>query len=176
MAQEPLTFMEQMVSVEYKVRASPLAIEYAEKLKEGRITGHKCPQCGLVQTPPTGFCAICVIPTNSKDHEVEIGDRGTVTSFTIVNPIQYRGQEERDVNALASILLDGASGAIGQQRIEEIPLDEVRMGLRVEAVWLPREERKGGAGARGMMQSAIRHWRPSGEPDTPLENFSEHII
>ena len=66
MAEEPLTFMEQMVSVEYKVRASPLAIEYAEKLKEGRITGHKCPQCGLVQTPPTGFCAICVIPTNSN--------------------------------------------------------------------------------------------------------------
>ncbi len=176
MAEEPLKFMEQMVSLEYKVRASPLAVEYAQRLREGRITGHKCPQCDLVQTPPTGFCSLCVIPTNSKEHEVDIADRGTVASFTVVDPIQYRGQEERDVYVLASILLDGSSGAIGMQRIGEVPPDDVRIGLRVEAVWLPEEERKGGAGARGSLESAIQCWRPSGEPDAPLENFSQHIL
>ena len=176
MAEEPLVFMEQVVSLEYKVRASPLAIEYAEKLQDGRITGHKCPQCGLVQTPPTGFCSLCVIPTSTEEHEVDIADRGTVTSFTIVDPIQYRGQEERGVYVLASILLDRSSGATGMQRIEEIPPDEVRIGLRIEAVWLPKDERKGGAGARGTLDSAIRYWRPSGEPDAALENFSEYIL
>ena len=178
MAEEPLKFVEQVVSLEYKVRASPLALEYAENLRKGQITGHKCPQCGLVQTPPAGFCSICVIPTNSDEHGVEIADRGTLTSFTIVDPIQYRGQQERDVYALASVLLDGADGATGQQRIKDVPLDEIRMGMRVEAVWLREEERKSADGGRGRagMASAISHWRPSGEPDTPLEEFAEHII
>ena len=177
MAGEPITSMEQMVSLEYEIRPSPLAVEYGEKLRQGRITGHRCPQCGLVQTPPTGFCSICVLPTSSEEHEVELADRGTVTSFTIVDPIQYRGQKEREVYALASILLDGASGAIGQQRIAELPLDEVRMGMRVEAVWIPDEERSVGENPwGGSMAGAIRHWRPSGEPDTPLEEFAEHII
>lgn len=172
---EPVTTMQQVVSLEYKVRASPLAIEYAEKLRRGRITGHKCPECGRVATPPAGFCSLCVVPTGPED-EVDLADRGTVTSFTIVDPIQYRGQQEREVYALASILLDGASGTVGQQRIEEVPLDQVRMGMRVEAVWLPEAERSAAAGPRAGLAIAIRHWRPSGEPDTPLEAFAEHII
>ncbi|MEE8580107.1 MAG: Zn-ribbon domain-containing OB-fold protein [Myxococcota bacterium] len=173
--EEPVRFMQQMVVLEYKHRSSPLAAEYTRKLKRGQITGHKCPECGLVYAPPTGFCSICVVLTNSKDHEVEVADRGTVTAFTIVDPIQYRGQEEHEVYALASILLDGASGTIGQQRIEEIPTDQVRMGMRVEAVWLPEAERKAGDPRAGLAGS-IRYWRPSSEPDTPLEEFAEHII
>ena len=61
MAGEPITSMEQMVSLEYEIRPSPLAVEYGEKLRQGRITGHRCPQCELVQTPPTGFCSICAM-------------------------------------------------------------------------------------------------------------------
>ena len=178
MASEPVKFMEQMVSLEYKVRASPLGKAYAERLRQGKITGHKCPQCGLVQTPPSGFCAICVVPTSYEEHGVELADRGTITSFTVVAPIQYRGQQERDRYATASILLDGADGTTGGQRIEEIPLDEIRMGMRVEAVWVPEAERGAGEGGRGRatMGGAISHWRPTGEPDTPLEKFAEHIL
>ncbi|MCZ6783861.1 MAG: Zn-ribbon domain-containing OB-fold protein [Proteobacteria bacterium] len=174
MADEPVTTMEQMVSLEYKIHSTPLQRSYGRALREGRITGHKCPECSLVYSPPTGFCSLCVVPT-SEQHEVEIADRGTITSFTIVDPIQYRGQEEREVYALASILLDGASGSIGQQRIGDVAPDEVRMGMRVEAAWLPEEERKGGA-AQAALGGAIRHWRPNGEPDRPLEEFAEHII
>ena len=173
---EPLDFMQQMVSLEYKLRASPVAVDFARKLCAGTITGHACPECGLVYTPPSGFCSICVVPTNARDHEVEISDRGTVTAFTIVDPIQYQGQTEREVYAIASILLDGASGTIGQQRLGDVELDQVRMGMRVAAVWLPEEKRKGSAAIRAGLAGAIQHWRPADEPDIALEEFSEHII
>ncbi len=174
MAEEPVRFMQQVVSLEYKFRASPILLEYSEALRQGRITGHRCPECGLVYVPPTGFCALCVVPTNARDHVVEVQDRGIITSFTVVDPVQYRGQKEREVYAEASLLLDGASGAMGQQRIAEIPLDQVRMGMRVEAVWLSKDERK--FDPRGGLTGAIRHWKPTGEPDAPLGDFSEHII
>ena len=172
---EPVTFMKQMVSLEYKIRPTALQLDYGRKLRRGLIVGHRCPECALVYSPPTGFCSICVVPTAAAD-EVELADRGTVTAFTIVDPIQYRGQQEREVYALASILLDGASGTLGQQRLGEVPLEDVRMGMRVQADWLPESERKGGGFQQGGLGGAIRHWKPSGEPDTPLEDFAEHII
>ena len=66
--------------------------------------------------PPKGYCPMCVVETTEKD-VVEIADNGTVASFTVITPIQYRGQEEKDEYVLANILLDGASGTVGQQRI-----------------------------------------------------------
>ena len=50
------------------------------------------------------------------------------------------------------------------------------MGMRVEAVWLPEEKRKDSAAMGAGLASAIHHWRPVDEPDTPLEEFAEHII
>ena len=173
---EPVSFMQQMVSLEYKLRASPVAVDFARRLCAGTITGHACPECGLVYTPPSGFCSLCVVPTNGREHEVEISDRGTVTAFTVVDPIQYPGQKEHGVYAVASIILDGASGTIGQQRLGDVDLDRVRMGMRVEAVWLPEEKRKDSAAMGAGLASAIHHWRPVDEPDTPLEEFAEHII
>ena len=175
MASEPVQFMQQVVSLEYKFIASPIMLEFGAALHEQRIIGHRCPACDLVYVPPTGFCAICVVPTNTQDHGVDVSDRGLVTSFTVVDPIQYRGQEEKGVYVLASILLDGASGTMGQQRIEGVDPGDVRMGTRIKAVWFAGDERKG-FNPRAPLGGAIKHWSPSGEPDAPLESFSEHII
>ena len=161
MAQEPVQFMQQMVSLEYKFIASPIMVEFGKALHGRRVIGHRCPGCDRVYVPPTGFCAICVVPTNTQDHGVEVADHGTVTSFTVVDPIQYRGQQEKGVYVLASILLDGASGTMGQQRIAGVPPSEVRMGTRVQAVWLADDERKA-FNPRAPFGGAIQHWSPSG--------------
>jgi uncharacterized protein len=71
----------------------------------------------------------------------------------------------------------GADSTVGQQRISGIPNDEVRMGLRVKAVWASPEERAGGDGGRGWgLGSAITHWEPSGEPDASREEFAKHAL
>ena len=173
---EPVTEMKQMVALEYQVRPSPLVLDYHAKLRAGRIVGHRCPECALVYVPPRGFCPICVVET-TDEHEVEVADHGIVTSWTVLTPIQYHGQTEREVYALASILLDGASSTLVQQRIADVPLDQLRMGLRVQAVWIPEAERKSDLRDQGaMLGGSIRSWRPSGEPDTPLTDFQEHIV
>ncbi|HYZ92428.1 MAG TPA: zinc ribbon domain-containing protein [Actinomycetota bacterium] len=176
-AQEPVAFMQQVVNLDYKIVTSPVHRRFDELMREGRIVGHKCPVCGLVYVPPKGFCPRCAVVT-TEEHEVEVKDTATVTSFTVITPIQYQGQQEKDEYVLANLLLDGSDSTIGQQRIEEIPHNEVRMGMRVKAVWASEEERSAeGGGMRGWgLTNAVKHWVPSGEPDLPREEYQEHVL
>jgi uncharacterized OB-fold protein len=177
MTDEPVAFMSQKVDLDYAIVTSPVHRRFDEQMAAGRITGHKCPSCGLVFVPPKGFCPLCSVVTTAE-HEVEIADRATVTSFTILTPIQYQGQQEKEPYVLASLLLDGADSTVGTQRIGGIPNDEVRMGMRVRAVWAPESERTGGEGGMGRwgLTNAVKHWEPCGEPDVPREAYGEHIL
>lgn len=177
MSAEPVRFMRQHIALDYVTRVSPLAARFGEHLDRRQILGRRCPSCSLVYVPPRTFCPMCTVAMGEGD-EVQVADRGTVTTFTILTPIQYHGQKEREDYALASILLDGADGTVGQQRLVEVDLADVRTGLRVEAVWAPEGERGGAAaGAMGFgFGGAIVGWKPTGEPDTPREQFADHVL
>lgn len=172
---EAVKFMQQVISLDYAIRISPVSQQFGEHMQEGRIVGHKCPKCGLVYVPPKGFCPICVVETTVAD-AVEVADRGCVTSWTVLTPIQYHGQKERDDYALASILLDGASGTVGQQRLLDVPLERIRMGMRVEAVWAPDDQRAVEDTRGWGLGSAITGWRPTGEPDAGPEVYEQHQL
>jgi hypothetical protein len=98
--------------------------------------------------------------------DVEVSDRGIVTTFCIVN-IPFPGMAVKPPFAAASVLLDDADIPIFHL-IQELPVEEVRMGLRVEAVWRPDDE------LEPSMES-IRHFRPTGEPDAPFERYKDHL-
>jgi uncharacterized protein len=172
----PVRFMRQHIALDYVARVSPLAQRFGDRLREGRIVGQRCPSCGLVYVPTKAFCPMCTVAMD-EEHEVDLPARGVVTSFTVLTPIQYHGQKERDDYALASVLLDGADGTVGQQRLVDVELDRIRMGMRVEGVWVPQEERVNDPGDRGYgFGNAIRGWRPTGEPDAAPEEFAEHVL
>ena len=169
---EPVTTMEQKIDLEYRTPVNPLQQRFEERLAAGVITGQRCADCGKVYVPPKGFCPICSVLTPD---EVAVADHGIVTSYTVVVPIQYPGQTETEEYVLASILVEGADSTLGQQRIEGIAHDEVRMGMRVRAQW--REHAAAGdATGRLGLGAAIAHWVPTGEPDLSREAFAEHVF
>ena len=174
-ADGPVRFMQQHIALDYVLRVSPIAARFADALARAVILGRRCPSCSRVFLPARTFCPMCTVAMDD-DAEVEVTDRGTVTAFTILTPIQYHGQQEREEYALASILLDGADGTVGQQRLVEVPLEQVRTGLRVEAVWAPEDQRSSeGAGTMGFgFGSAITGWKPTGEPDADPSTYAEH--
>jgi uncharacterized protein len=172
----PVRFMQQHIALDYVMRVSPLSLRFGDQLRSGRIVGHKCPSCGLVYVPTRAFCPMCTVAMTEED-EIDLAEQGTVTSFTVLTPIQYHGQKEREEYALASILIDGADGTVGQQRLTDVPLDKIRMGMRVEAVWTPAEERVESADSRGYgFGDAISGWRPTGEPDVSRDAFKDHVL
>ena len=176
---EPVQFMSHHTAVEYAIpEPSRLSIHFGEQLARGRIIGHRCPQCAKVYMPPRGYCPLCVVETTDAD-EVEVADRGTITTFSVITPLQYQCQEETDDYVQATILLDGADTTIMVAHLDGIAIGDVHSGLRVQAVWAPEEERGGATGtlARQMgLGSAVTSWEATGEPDTPRDHFAEHIV
>ncbi|GLZ31781.1 DNA-binding protein [Lentzea sp. NBRC 105346] len=151
------------VNLKYTHSASPVESTFLRGLMEGRLLGQRCPKCHKVYMPPRPACPTDGVPTSE---EVELPDHGTVTTFCIVN-VPFLGQRIKPPYVAAYVLLDGADIPF-QHLILECAADEVRMGMRVEAVWKPREE-------WGPSMQNIDHFRPSGEPDAPFDSYSQHL-
>jgi uncharacterized protein len=151
------------VELDYLYAASPEESAFYRALEEGRIIGQRCPVCQKVYVPPRSACPVDGVATTD---EVELSDQGTVTTFCIVN-VPFLGQKITPPYVSAYVLLDGADIAF-LHLILDIPAEEVRMGMRVEAVWKPREE-------WGTTIENISHFRPTGEPDADFETYKVHL-
>ena len=170
--------MEHLVSLTYSEELTPILERYVDALIDGHIIGHKCPSCGRVYVPGKGYCPICVVPTGDED-EVEVSDHGIVTGFTIVAPVAYYGQTETEPFVYASVLLDGCDSNLGGQDIVGVPHDQIRSGMRVRAVWKPKEQRTGSAVSNrgwGSVASVIDAFEWTGEPDEDRAKYEEHIF
>lgn len=158
-----VTIMESPVHVDYKFTAGLAQSRFLKGLSQGRFLGQRCPRCKKVYVPPRGSCPTDGVPTTD---EVELSDRGTVTTYCVVN-VPFQGQSIEIPYICAQVLLDGANLAF-MGLIQELPADEVRMGMRVEAVWVPPDE-------LGPTMASVRYFRPSGEPDADYESFKEYL-
>lgn len=151
------------VSLDYTYAASPEESAFFRGLAEGRILGQRCPTCQKVYVPPRPACPTDGVPTEG---EIELSDTGTVTTFCVVN-VPFLGQKITPPYVSAYILLDGADIAL-QHLILDIPADEVRMGLRVKAVWKPEEEWTTSI-------ENISHFTPTGDPDADFDTYKHHL-
>jgi uncharacterized protein len=151
------------VSLDYVYAASPEESAFFRGMAEGRILGQRCPVCQKVYVPPRGACPVDGVPTTD---EVELAGTGTVTTFCIVN-VPFLGQRITPPYVSAYVLLDGADIAF-LHLIQGIDAADVRMGMRVEAVWKPREE-------WGTTIENILHFQPTGEPDADYETYKGHL-
>ena len=144
------------VRLSYLHTASPGESAYLRGLAGRRLLGQRCGVCGQVYVPPRGTCPADGVPTHE---EVELPESGTVTSFCIVN-VGYPGQRVTPPYVAAAVLLDGADIAF-QHLILGCEPGEVRMGMRVRAVW----DDSGG----------ISHFAPAGEPDAAYQSYARSL-
>jgi len=160
---ETTTIMTTPVRLHYEHTVSPGESGFLRGLAQGRLLAQRCPACGKVYIPPRGACPTDGVPTAG---EVELPDRGIVTTFCVVN-VDYPGQRVAAPYVAASVLLDGADIPF-QHLILGCDPGEVRMGMRVRAAWKPREQ-------WGTTWENIDHFRPAGEPDAPYETYAGHL-
>ncbi|GAA1482774.1 OB-fold nucleic acid binding domain-containing protein [Gordonia sinesedis] len=139
---------------------------YLRGLKAGTLIGGRIGSgvdAGRVYFPPRQVSPADGSPITET---VELPDSGIVTTFCIVN-VPFLGQQIPPPYVAAYVLLDGADIPF-LHLILDCPADEVRMGMRVRAVWRPEDE----------WQHSLRnisHFRPSGEPDAPYESYRDHL-
>ncbi|MFF3631722.1 Zn-ribbon domain-containing OB-fold protein [Streptomyces sp. NPDC002164] len=155
---DPVTGIVTPARLDYRYTPGRAHGGYLAALAERRIMGERCPSCEKVYVPPRGACPTCGV---APAEQVEVGPRGTVTTYCVVN-IKASHTANLDIEVpyvYAHIALDGADLAL-HARIGGIPYDQVRMGLRVEPVWTE--------GARHP-----DHYRPTGEPDADYDAYKE---
>lgn len=135
MSHEPTRTIQTPIALDYRYTPGVATSRFLHAVAEGRLVGQRCPACRKVYIPPRGSCPTDGVPT---EEEVELPDRGVVTTFCVVN-VPFVGHAIEMPYVAASVLLDGADIPF-QHLIQEIPAAEVRIGMRVEAVWKPRAE------------------------------------
>ena len=159
--QPEITMITAPSRLEFELKPGHALDRFLAGMAEGRILGHRCPVCAKVIVPMKGLCPKDGVPTTE---EVEVADTGTITTFAVNNLPDPRAPEVPFVSAY--VLLDGSDIAM-LTLVAGIPADQVRMGMRVKAVWKPREE-------WGATIQNIRWFEPSGEPDASFESIKDY--
>jgi uncharacterized OB-fold protein len=105
---------------------------------QGTILGTVCPECDLTYVPATMYCERCFA---ELDEWVDVGTRGSVYTFTVLTRT-LEDEELEEPEILALVRIGGAHGGI-IHRLGEVDLEDVEIGMEVEAVLKPQEEREG---------------------------------
>jgi uncharacterized protein len=148
--------------LDYKLQAGQALGRFLEGVAEGRFLGQRCEVCGKVYVPMKGLCPADGVPTTE---EVEVPGTGTITTFAVNNIPDPRAPQVPFVSAY--ILLDGADIA-WLALVAGISADQVRMGMRVRAVWRPREE-------WGQTMTNVKWFEPTGEPDVAFDDIKDYL-
>lgn len=160
---DPVTVQVTPISVEIQHTASLPETAFLRALEEGKLLGARTGKDGKVYFPPREADPATGL---ELDNFVELPDKGTVTTFAVIN-IPFAGQRIKPPYVAAYVLLDGADIAF-LHLIQEIDASEVRMGMRVQAVWKPREE-------WGLGIDNIEYFKPTGEPDADYDTYKHHL-
>lgn len=150
---EPVRSVRTPAQLDYTFTAGDATTRFLKGITQKRIIGQQATPDSKVYVPPRGADPEL---GSATPIEVEVAQVGTVVSFCMVN-LQFYGSAMEIPYTTALILLDGADLAI-MHMIQEIPADQVRIGMRVEAVW--RDD----ADIEPTLES-IKWFRPTGEPD-----------
>lgn len=123
---------------------------YLEELKQGRLIARRCRSCGRVMIPPRMFCERCFGPT---DDWVYVKDTGRLNTFSLCY-VSWDVRRLKRPEIPAVIAIDGASPGMGILHIvKKVPPKEVRVGMRVRAVWKRPSQRTGSI-------TDIAYWEP----------------
>ncbi|MEN4477282.1 Zn-ribbon domain-containing OB-fold protein [Mycolicibacterium cosmeticum] len=165
---EPVTVQVAPSFIEIQHTASLPETTFLKALEEGKLLGGRTRsgrdgKPGKVYFPPKEADPATGL---ELDEFIELPDKGTVTTFAIIN-IPFTGQRIKPPYVAAYVLLDGADIPF-LHLVTEIDPAEVRMGMRVQAVWKPREE-------WGLGIDNIDYFKPTGEPDADYDSYKHHL-
>ncbi len=160
---EPVTMQVTPSWIEIQHTASLPESKFLRALEEGKLLAARTGDNGKVYFPPKEADPATGL---ELDQFLELEDKGTVTTFAIIN-IPFPGQRIKPPYVAAYVLLDGADIPF-LHLVTEIDPADVRMGMRVQAVWKPREE-------WGLGIDNIDYFRPTGEPDAEYDSYKHHL-
>jgi uncharacterized OB-fold protein len=153
---EPVRSVRTPATMTYSYTPGTASSGYLKAIARKKIVGGRVEPGAKVYVPPRGADPQLGRPTTEQ---VEVSDHGTLVSFCVVN-VSFHGGTQEIPYTTGNILLDGADLPI-MHLIQECPVDQVRIGMRLEAVWVDDDD-------LGPTMESIRWFRPLDEPDVDV--------
>lgn len=163
MSAAPVTGIVTPIRLDYRYTPGASPSAFLRGMKDGRILGRRCERCTKVYVPPRGGCPMCGVEFGP---EVEVASTGTLVTFVVVN-VNFANRVIDLPYVTAEVLFDGADTTT-MVLLQGVKTDEVRMGMRVKAHWLPAAE-------WGFSFANIDYVEPADEPDADYASFKEHL-
>ena len=161
---EPIGLIDAPIYHKYHASSSRAITPFLHAIKRGELMGHLSSATGKVLFPPLGACPESGEPTSQP---VILNDSGTVIGFTTVH-LPIPGSKLIPPFTVANILLDGADQACSHL-ISECDLNDVVIGMRVQAVWRPEEEWDFGL-------ENIEYFKPTGEALVDIDQLQTECL
>lgn len=141
-----LVYLDMTLKMPFKWNTGePLGEFFREIKQNGKIYANQCPTCGRNFCPPLGICTRDHTMCNGKDKWVSVGPKGTLLGFFICEQsflVPTTGKMLEVPFSVGVIQLDGAPVTL-QHCLQETDVEKIKRGMRVEAVFKPKEEREG---------------------------------
>ncbi len=155
---------ESPINLRYNFAAGRATSSFLRGIQQGKILGHRSSVTGKVTVPPRGADPETGTPTTE---EVLLPETATVCSFTIVHiPIPNAAVQPPFV--VANMVFDNADQTF-IHLISEIPNDQVRIGMKVKAVWRDSSE-------WALTMDNIKYFVPTGEPDIDVQELKSQRL
>lgn len=124
-----------VLELPHKYGAGKTFTKFYDGLREGKILGTECPQCGVVHVPGRSLCPKCYAV---EDKWVEVKQSGTIVSWTQTDK-DFMDKPCEGTCTMALIRLEGT----GCDFLHIIggDLKKLKTGAKVKAVW--NDEKKG---------------------------------
>jgi hypothetical protein len=158
----PVTGMISPIHLEYEVTAGEALTRFLVGMSHGKIAGGRAPSSDEVYAASRGTDPKTGDPTSI---EVDVADRGTVTTYCVVNIPGLSELAPEIPYVSAQILLDGANNMMFGL-IRGVPVEDVHMGQRVKAKWVDEPKPD---------HTSIMWWEPTGEPDEEYDRYKDYL-
>lgn len=136
--------------VDYEWKVGKFLGRYYQEIRDNqRFVANRCPKCNHLFFPPHMVCGWCRVRASDELEVLYEGDlKGTVEALSPPREQRFwdprRGDWFVEEYPTATIKLD--SGHRMGHRLEEKDMEKVKVGMRVQAVWKPKEERGNATG------------------------------
>ena len=159
----PVTGIVTPIRLDYRYTPGKASSDFLRSIRAGKVDGRRCPSCKKVYFPPRGGCPMCGVEFAET---VTLSDTGTLVTFAIVN-VNFANRVIDLPYVSGEVLFDGADIAT-MVLVRGVAPEEVRMGMRVRAHWLPEAE-------WDYTLANIDYVEPIDEPDRDYDTFKEYV-
>jgi len=121
--------------------------DYNEALKQNKLLGLKCKQCGAITVPPKITCGQC---TSADIDIIELGGKGKIQTFTTVF-VAAEGREDEVPYVIVLVELDEGPWLMGNLtdiEPDKATLEIIGKRVKMEHKVFPGDKYSAGDGAR----------------------------